>query len=152
MMQRLHIRGFSRKDTMKLFKAVAILLGTVGLCLTSYAADAADKYDGSVPFLCVPTAVAECVADGECRPGTAESENLPDFFEIDLKAKTIRAADTGRQSPIKQVDRADGKIILYGSEAERGWVLMIQEKTGKMSASITGDGESFVIFGVCPVL
>jgi hypothetical protein len=28
---------------------------------------------------------------------------------------------------------------------------MIQEKTGKMSAAITGDGESFVIFGVCPV-
>ena len=37
-----------------------------------------------------------------------------------------------------------------GSEAERSWVLMIEEKTGKMSAAVTGDGESFAIFGICP--
>jgi len=136
---------------MKLFKAAAMLLGTVVFCLASYTAEAAGKYDGSAPFVCVPTAVAQCVGDGDCRAGTAESENLPDFFVIDLQAKTVRAGDKGRQSPIKQIDRAAGKIILYGSEAERGWVLMIQEKTGKMSASVTGDGESFVIFGVCPM-
>jgi hypothetical protein len=141
---------FNRRDTMKLFKAVAMLLGTVVLCLASYTAEAAGRYDGSVPFVCVPTAVAQCVSDGDCRPGTAESENLPDFFEINLQAKTVRAGDKGRQSSITQIDRVAGRIILYGSEAERGWVLMIQEKTGKMSASVTGDGESFVIFGICP--
>jgi hypothetical protein len=53
-------------------------------------------------------------------------------------------------SLIKRIDRGDGEIILYGSEAERSWVLMIQEKTGKMSAAVTGNGESFVIFGICP--
>src|SRR5277367_5469881 len=140
---------FNWMDTMKLFKTVAILLGTVVLCLASYTAEAADKYDGSVPFVCVPTAVAACVADGRCRTGTAETENLPDFFVIDLKAKTVRAEDKGRQSPITQIDRAKDEIILYGKEADRGWVLMIQEKTGKMSASVTGNGESFVFFGVC---
>jgi hypothetical protein len=31
------------------------------------------------------------------------------------------------------------------------WVMMIQETTGKMSATITGDGESFVIFGICTI-
>ena len=67
-------------------------------------ADAAGKFDGSVPFLCVPTAVAECVAEGECRPGTAESENLPDFFKIDLKARTVRAEDQG-QAVAHQADR-----------------------------------------------
>jgi hypothetical protein len=136
---------------MKLLSAIAVLFIAVGVCLEPSPADAAGKYDGSVPFLCVPTAVAECVADGECRPGTAESENLPEFFKVDLKAKTIRAEDKGRLSPIKRIDRGDGEIILYGSEAERAWVLTIREKTGKMSASVTGDGENFVIFGVCPV-
>lgn len=135
---------------MKLLSAIAVLFITVGVCLEPYSADAAGKYDGSVPFLCVPTAVAECVAEGECRPGTAESENLPDFFKIDLKAKTVRAEDKGRLSLIKRIDRGDGEIILYGSEAERSWVLMIQEKTGKMSAAVTRDGESFAIFGICP--
>jgi hypothetical protein len=133
---------------MKLLSAIAVLFITVGVCLEPFPADAAGKYDGSVPFLCVPTAVAECVAEGECRPGTAESENLPDYFKIDLKAKTVRAEDKGRLSLIKRIDRGDGEIILYGSEAQRSWVLMIHEKTGKMSAAVTGDGESFAIFGM----
>jgi hypothetical protein len=131
--------------------AIAVVLGMIGLCLTPYTADATGKYDGSTPFLCVPTAVAECVAEGQCRPGTAESENLPDFFKVDLKAKTISAEDKGRLSLIKQVDRSDGEITLYGSDVARSWVLVIREQTGRMSASITGDGESFVIFGVCPL-
>jgi hypothetical protein len=136
---------------MKLLTAVAALFIAAGVCLEPYPVDAASKYDGTVPFLCVPTAVAECVAEGECRPGTAESENLPDFFKVDLKAKTIRAEDKGRLSPIKRIDRGADEITLYGSEADRSWMLMIREKTGRMSASVTGDGESFVIFGVCPL-
>lgn len=146
-----HVRTAIRK-AMKLPGAIAMVLGMIGLCLTPYTADAAGKYDGSTPFLCVPTAVAECVADGECRPGTAESENLPDFFKIDLKAKTIRAEDKGRASPIERIDRSNGEVTLYGTDAARSWILMIREQTGRMSASVTGDGESFVIFGVCPLL
>jgi hypothetical protein len=135
---------------MKLLTAVALFIA-VGVCLEAHPVDAAGKYDGSVPFLCVPTAVAECVAEGECRPGTAESENLPDFFKVDLKEKSIRAEDKGRLSPIKRIDRNADQITLYGSEADRSWTLMIREKTGRMSRSVTGDGESFVIFGVCPL-
>jgi hypothetical protein len=135
---------------MKLRGAPVMLIGLMGLCLTPCAGEAASKYDESTPFVCVPTAVAECVAEGECRPGTAESENLPDFFKVDLKAKTIRAEDKGRLSPIKRIDRDADQITLYGSEAQRSWILMIREKTGRMSASVTGDGETFVIFGVCP--
>jgi hypothetical protein len=135
---------------MKLAGAIG-LLGLIGLCLTPDTAGAAGKYDGSTPFLCVPTAVAECVAEGECRPGTAESENLPDFFKVDLKAMTVRAEDKGRLSPIKRIDRGADEITLYGSEAQRSWILMIREKTGKMSASVTGGGVSFVIFGICPL-
>jgi hypothetical protein len=134
---------------MKLLSAIAVLFIVAAVCLEPHTADAAGKYDGSVPFLCVPTAVAECVAEGECRPGTAESENLPDFFKIDLKAKTVRTEDKGRQSPIERIERAPGEVVLSGSESGRAWVLMVQEKTGRMSAAVTGDGESFVIFGIC---
>lgn len=135
---------------MKLIGSITILLGAAALCLVPLSAWAAEKYDGSVPFVCVPTAVAECVPDGECRTGTAESENLPDFFRVDLKHKVIRAEGAARQSPIKEINRADGELSLYGSQARRSWILIIREKTGKMSGSITGDGVSFVIFGVCP--
>jgi hypothetical protein len=72
------------------------------------------------------------------------------FFQGRSKSQTIRAEDKGRLSPIKQIDRDADQITLYGSEAQRSWILMIREKTGRMSASVTGDGETFVIFGVCP--
>jgi hypothetical protein len=77
------------------------------------------------------------VSSGECRPGTAESENLPDFFRIDLKAKAV-SKDKGRLSAIKRIDRGDGEIILYGSEAQRFWVLMIREKTGSAITRLHG--------------
>ena len=134
----------------KLTGALAVFV-IVWFCPLPRPAFAASKYDGSAPFVCVPTAVAQCIADGECQPDTAAGHNLPDFFKIDLKARTVLAEDEGRLSRIKQIDRAAGLIVLYGSDVERPWVLMIREKTGKMSASVTGDGESFVIFGVCPV-
>jgi hypothetical protein len=135
---------------MKLLSAIAVLLIIVGVCLEPYRSDAAGKYDGSVPFLCVPSAVAECVANGECRPGTAERENLPDFFKIDLKAKTVRAGDQDRLSPIKRIDRGDGEIILYGSEAERSWVPDDSREDRENVDGSHGDGESFAIFGICP--
>jgi hypothetical protein len=137
---------------MKFLGGMAALVGAIGLCLVSQPAHAADKYDGSVPFVCVPTAVAECVRNGECRTGTAENENLPDFFRINLKSKVVHAEGEGkgRQSPIKEIHRSHGELSLYGAQNQRAWILIIQEKTGRMSASITGDGLSFVIFGVCP--
>jgi hypothetical protein len=135
---------------MKLRSALGIVLGAAVLCIAPYTANTAGKYDGSAPFFCVPTAVTECVSEGECRPGTAESENLPDFFKIDLAVKTLGSKDKGKLSPIKRIDRNTNEVTLYGTESGRAWVLMIQEKTGRMSASVTGDGESFVIFGVCP--
>lgn len=131
-------------------RVAAMLLGVGGICLVPYSADATSKYDGSTPFLCVPTAVAECLADGDCRPGTAQSENLPDFFRVDLKTKSIGAQEKGRQSVIERTDRKDNEITLYGTEAGRSWVLMISERTGRMSASVIGDGQSYIIFGVCP--
>jgi hypothetical protein len=132
--------------------AIVILISAASIWLAADASNAAANYDGSTPFVCVPTAVAECVSEGECRPGTAESENLPDFFKVNLKEKTIGSHDKTRVSPIKLIDQTAGALTLYGVDADRSWVLMIQKKTGRMSASITGNGESFVIFGVCPLL
>jgi hypothetical protein len=61
----------------------------------------------SAAFICIPTAVAECVSEEECRPGTAESENLPDFFcgRICLGRKKINFSTVfaGQAVGIKEV-------------------------------------------------
>jgi hypothetical protein len=99
-----------------------------------------------------PNIVIECASTGECRPGTPQSNNLPDFFKVNLKEKTIGSEEKKRVSPIKEMDRSNNELTLYGSESGHSGILMIRENTGRMSASITGDGESFVIFGICPLL
>lgn len=59
----LHMRGFGGKS-MRPFAISATLFAAIGLCLAPCLAEAAGKYDGSAPFVCVPTAVAECSANG----------------------------------------------------------------------------------------
>jgi hypothetical protein len=58
-------------------------------------------------------------------------------------------AEKARETAIRNVDRASNKMILSGAEGERGWTVLINEATGKMSATAAGDGEGFVIFGQC---
>jgi hypothetical protein len=94
---------------------VFILLAGAGLCSALYAAGPEGSYQDTAPFVCVPTAVAECVNEDECRPGTAESENLPDLFKIDLKEKPISSKDKKRLSLIKGIDRTGNDNTLYGT-------------------------------------
>ena len=77
--------------------------------------------------------------------------NFPALFKVDVKAMKARnlEAEQGRESSIRNVDRVNGKIILSGAEGERGWTVLINEASGKMSATAAGDGEGFVIFGQC---
>ena len=135
---------------MKGFASVATVLGVAAMSLAPHA-DAAGKYDGSAPVICAAMTVTECEAEGRCQRRSAESVNLPSLFKVDAKAMTVRnlEAEKGRTSPIARVDHANGKMILNGAEAERGWIVEINEETGKMSAVVSGDGEGFVIFGQC---
>ena len=47
---------------------------------------------------------------------------------------------------IKSIEHIDGKMIMQGSENGRGWTIVISEKTGKMSATISDDQVGFVVF------
>jgi hypothetical protein len=137
---------------MKIVRAIGVVLWTVGICLAPHQAAAAGKYDGSVPLLCVPLAVTECGAEGECQKGTPQSVNLPQFFRVDFKTMTIRAVEDSRESAIKTVDRANGNLILQGVQGQLGWTLIISEDVGQVSATIAGAGEGYIIFGTCTQL
>jgi hypothetical protein len=126
-----------------------LLLVVVVTCLAPQPTAAAGKYDGSVPLLCAPVVVTECGPEGDCRRRSAQSVNLPDFFKVDLKALTVRSEETGRDSPIKNVERLDGQIIMQGGQNGRGWTMTISEDTGKMSAAVSTEGEGFIVFGAC---
>lgn len=139
---------------MKAALSIATVLWLLAMSVPPHSADAAGKYDGSAPLICAALAVTECEAEGRCQHRTAAQVNLPALFKVDLTAMKLRnlQAETGpqgKESSIRNADHANGKLILSGAEGERGWSVLIHEATGKMSATVTGDGEGFVIFGQC---
>jgi hypothetical protein len=140
-----------RSHAMKISAAVLVMLSVVSMCVAPPLAGAAGKYDGSVPMICSAAAVTECLPGRRCEARTADNVNLPSIFKVDTKAMKIRnlEAEKGRESPIRNVDHANGALVLQGSDADRGWTVVIHEETGKMSASVTADGEGFVVFGQC---
>jgi hypothetical protein len=140
-----------RRKTMRLFASVAAVVGVMAMCSPPYRADAAGKYDGSAPLLCAAMAVTECEADGRCQRRSAENVNLPSLFRVDAKGMKVRnlEAEKGRESPIQTVAHSSGKLVVNGADGERGWIVVINEDTGKMSGVVSGDGEGFVVFGQC---
>ena len=137
---------------MKIFGVINVVHWAVGIFLMPLQVTAASKYDGSVPLVCVPLAVTECGAEGECQKGTPQSVNLPQFFSEDFKTMTIRAVEENRESAIKTVDRVHGKMILQGVQGQLGWTMIIAEDSGQMSATIVGAIEGYIIFGSCTLL
>jgi hypothetical protein len=136
---------------MKILGRVGMVLAAAGIGLAPQSVEAAGKFDGSVPMLCVPTVVTECGAEGDCRRGTAASVNLPEFLKVDLKAMKVYAEDTGRESPIRNLEHLNGILIIQGGQNGRGWTMTITEETGRMSSTISTEGEGFIIFGACAV-
>ena len=136
---------------MKLLVSGLVALGVAALCLSPPGSAAAGKYDGSAPLVCAAMTVAECEVDGRCQRRNAEKVNFPALFKVDVKAMKLweLAAEKPRETAIRNLDRANGKMILSGAEGERGWTVLINEASGKMSATAAGDGEGFVIFGQC---
>ena len=119
----------------------------------------AESFDGSKNLLCAPQSTVECGPDGNCQQVSPASVNLPDFFQIDFKNKTIKRVNATMEQKGSKIDRMevlDSKLILQGAddgaESERdglAWSMAIAQDTGKLIASAAGESEAFVIYGAC---
>ena len=137
-----------------------IRIGLILLCicivpLTSVAGD----FDGSRPLLFSVISAMECTPDNGCRSVTIESMDLPRFFKIDFKKKTIGPvpeSDARPDSAIERMERVDGKLILQGAEDGYesvrdglGWTIAIAEDTGGVVMTASSNQVAFVVFGAC---
>jgi hypothetical protein len=122
---------------MRLFSLFAALLAAA-VVFAPGPARATGKLSGAAPFVCVPTSVRECGNDGDCERGIAQSEGLPQFFSIDINAKTLGGGEKDRQSKIERVNRIGNKTVLYGADGERSWIVIINTHTGNLSSTVTG--------------
>ena len=112
----------------------------------------ADDLTGVKAFLCTAATVNQCSSDGECTSGAAWNLNIPQFIEVDLARKTLsttKASGENRTTPIKNLERDNGLIILQGAEAGRAFSWVITEETGLATISVAIDGRGVVVFGAC---
>ena len=145
------------KSTSKLLTGMCTLV--MFLILAVPCTVLAGLFDGSKTLLCAPQSAVECGPDGSCQQVSPTSVNLPDFFQIDFKAKMITrisGKENQKGSSIRNMEVLDSKLILQGADDGLenvrdglAWSMSIAQDTGKLVASAAGDGEAFVIFGAC---
>ncbi len=112
----------------------------------------ADDLSNSNRLLCSPVQATVCYDDGECEIDLPWNLNIPEFIEVDLDARrlsTTAASGENRTTPIENVSRRDGLIVLQGFEMGRAFSWVISEQTGQVTAAIVSVGRAVTVFGAC---
>ena len=112
----------------------------------------ADDLKGADKLLCSSGQLAACFDDGVCEHASPQALNVPAFIEVDLAKKqlsTTPASGENRVSPIRNLERADGRIVIQGVEGGRAFSFLIDEESGALTAAVARDGIGVVVFGNC---
>jgi hypothetical protein len=129
-------------------RASLVTAALLGLAALPSAAPAA-PLDGSTPMLCALNSVVGCAHHGKCERSTAEDVEVPPFVRIDVQKHLLSSVDGSRTSPIVGVQRNNGRLMLQGMQNDRVWGAVINEETGRMSATVGEDDGAIVISGAC---
>lgn len=113
----------------------------------------AAEFDGSKPLACAIIDAIDCAPAEDCTKVSAQALNFPQFLFIDFQKQLIsgkRPNSGGRlEAAIKSRTIQDDLMILQGAQNGRGWSLTVEKQTGRMSATVAGLNEGFVLFGAC---
>jgi len=112
----------------------------------------AENLDGVEKMICAASQVKICIENDTCYSATAAELGMPDFVVIDTGKKlisTTRASNLNRSTTFTSFDSGDGIIYLQGIENERAFSFVIDEASGRMTATVSRDGLSVSVFGAC---
>jgi hypothetical protein len=130
--------------------------GVMGLIVAAAVASSpiatADDLTGQDRILCTAVEVTRCMESGSCTSELPWNLNIPQFIEIDLKAKTFsttKASGENRATAIRTLLREEGLLVLQGFEAGRAFSFVIHEPSGMASVAVARDGLTVSIFGAC---
>ncbi len=128
-------------------------------CILGAAGVQATNLASGQPLMCAVQSVSECAAGVACEQLMPHDINMPDFFYIDPANRLLVGAPVGgvqRKTPIEYSERLDGRLILQGADdGIKGvrdglaWSMAIDETTGRMIISASGDEFALAAFGIC---
>jgi hypothetical protein len=119
------------------------------LCVAAFAAGAAEPA-GPASMVCALGRVSICAVDG-CKEADVDAIGVPGLVRLDFgtgEMHAVTAADAGRRSTFKVLERKDGKTTLQGFENGRAFSAVI-DADGIASIASATDGRAIVLFGRC---
>jgi hypothetical protein len=120
-----------------------------GFGLLPWGAAWAAPLDGSAAMLCALTSVIECSRRGDCERSNPEEAGIPPIIRVNVPQRQLSSLDGARTSPITSVQRANGQLMIQGMQNERVWGAVIDEASGRMSATAGESDGAFVLIGSC---
>lgn len=138
-------------SAVKLARRANQLMLTMVVLLLS-APTLADDVSRSDRLLCSTSSVQMCTETGDCFSASPWELDVPQFILIDTKKETLSttaASAEQRSSPITQIHRTDGTLVVQGYEGGRAFSIMIEESMGVLTAAIARGGISVSVFGAC---
>lgn len=112
----------------------------------------ADDLTGAQRFLCTSSEAIACPADDLCERGSLANWGMPQFIEVDIAQKrltTTKASGLNRTSPIANLLRDGGRIVLQGYENGRAFTFLIDEKSGYATVAVVRDDLVMTVFAAC---
>lgn len=112
----------------------------------------ADDIRGADKLLCSTLQASICFPDEGCITVPPSALNIPQFINIDTRAKTLSttaASGENRQTEVSSVERADGLLRMHGYEQGRAFTLLVPELSGMASFASVSEDRSVVVFAAC---
>ena len=136
----------SDRARMRRWLGLAVGIGVLGL---GAAPTMAGDYDGSKLLICAPVQAFDCAPGEDCAKGLPEEIGAPAFMRIDVANKAVIGPK--RTTTIQLMDKSDTQLVLQGTELGYGWVIAVDQETGRMTATLADREGAFVLFGACTV-
>lgn len=127
----------------------------VVIALLAAPAILADDVSSADKLICSAVEATVCTLENSCEVGAPWLWDIPQFIEVDLRDRRLSstpASGENRSTPIKSLERADGRIFIQGFENGRAFSFVISEETGMLSAAVARDGVTVSVFGACTSL
>ena len=112
----------------------------------------AENLAGADEIICATAQAKICLETGDCYSAAPWELAMPDFVVIDLDKKvlsTTKSSRENRSTEVTIVETDEGVIYLQGIERGRAFSFVIDEITGRMTATVSRDGLSVTVFGAC---
>ncbi len=109
-------------------------------------------FDGSKPLLCATIDAHFCDVGEICYRTLPAFLGAPQFIRINFAKKSIIGSSQGssqRTTDIRYMESSKDQLLLQGAELGYGWSVVLDTKTGAMSATLVNREDVFVLFAAC---